>query len=110
MDLTQNTPQSMAILGSGTWGLSLACLLHGKGIPLIAWDAFPDYLGSIEKTRKHPKLPYLDIPKGLHFTTDLTKAAHAEGLVLTVASHAVRIVCEELHEIGIDPDRYHRKR
>jgi len=94
--------ESMAVLGAGTWGVTLACLLKEKGAPTVAWDVFPEDLAALAKTRKHPKLPHLDIPADLPFVSDLAEAARAEGLVLAVASHGVRSVCERLKALQID--------
>jgi glycerol-3-phosphate dehydrogenase (NAD(P)+) len=98
----ESPAKSVAILGAGTWGLSLAYMLHAKGIPTVAWDAFPDYLADLDRTRKHPKLPELDIPADLPLTNDLAEAAKADGLVLVVASHAVRTVCGQLKDLELN--------
>ncbi|OPZ15091.1 MAG: Glycerol-3-phosphate dehydrogenase (NAD(P)+) [candidate division BRC1 bacterium ADurb.BinA364] len=90
------------MLGVGTWGLSLACLLHGKGVPTCGWDAFPQYLRSLDETRKHPKLPQLTIPRSLRFEPDLARAAQAECLVLAPASYGMRAVCEQLRDLHLD--------
>jgi len=94
--------ETLAVLGAGTWGLTLACLLHAKGAKTVLWDAFPDYLANLSRTRKHPKLPDLDVPGDLPMLDDLAQASRADALVFVVASHAVRIVFGDLKKLGVD--------
>ncbi len=94
--------QTAAVIGCGTWGLSLACLLAKKGIVTCAWDAFPDYIQHLQQTRWHDKLPDLSIPSDLNITNDLKCVADAKFFVLAPASHGMRPVCELIKQLGID--------
>ena len=40
----------IAILGSGGWGLALACTLSSLGHEVTVWSAFKDELDSIRRT------------------------------------------------------------
>lgn len=100
--MTPQTSEPVAVLGSGTWGLSLACLLHNKGVQVIAWDAFPDYIEELRKESKHPKLPYLKIPQELKLTSSMDDVAECRTFVLTVASHAMRTVCEQFRALNLE--------
>lgn len=97
-----NDLQPVAIIGAGTWGISLACLLNNKGVAVKAWDAFPDYVEHLRNERRHEKLPGLCIPAELPLTSSLGDIADCRTFVLVVASHAMRKVCEQLTKAGID--------
>lgn len=92
----------VGIVGAGAWGLSLGCLLHKKGIAVVAWDAFPDYVQNLRQSRRHDKLPHLSVPPDLILTEDLAQLGSCRAFVLVVASHAMRDVCQQLGQLGID--------
>ena len=59
------TASTIGVMGCGTWGISLACVLRWKGYRVKAWDIDQSLLELIERERRHPKLTELDVPEGL---------------------------------------------
>jgi len=86
-----------AVLGAGSWGTALASLLAGKGYAVTAWDKDGGVLEDIAKRHRNERyLPGVELPAGLHATSDIQKALEgAELVVMAVPSHAVRQVTIE---------------
>ena len=62
----------IAILGSGGWGLALACTLSRLGHEVTVWSAFKDELDSIRRTGElRAKLPGVQIPRTVKLTEDI---------------------------------------
>ncbi len=82
---------TIAVLGAGTWGITLASLLATKGHAVTAWDIAEDVVAQLERDRSPTRLPHLKLPDSLTVTGDLHAALAGAGTVLIVApSHAVR--------------------
>ena len=82
------------MLGDGGWGTCLAILLAGKGVPVVLWGAFPEYVRQVEASRQNPKfLPGVLLPESIRLTADLQDAlADAEVVVVAIPSVYLRQV------------------
>lgn len=84
--------QRVTVLGDGGWGTCLAILLAGKGIPVVLWGAFPEYVRQVSASRQNPKfLPGITLPDAIHLTADLDRALAASPiLVVAIPSPYLR--------------------
>jgi len=91
----------ITVLGTGSWGGTIAQHLTGLGHSLTAWSKFPDEIHELETTRSHPLVPGLLFSDSIQFTTDLVKATrNAEVIVIAVPSHIVRPLMESLSNVN----------
>lgn len=96
---------TVGILGTGTWGTALACLLDGKGHHVTAWSHTPAQAATLNTDRAHPNLPGVPIPAGISFTADAAQACQNKDLLLIVVpSHAMREAAA-LAKPHIQPDQ-----
>jgi glycerol-3-phosphate dehydrogenase (NAD(P)+) len=89
---------SIAVLGDGGWGTTLALHLHGRGASVRLWGPFPDYLRVMRRRRENVKfLPGIRLPAGLPLVDDLHEAAgHASLLIFAIPSQYLRGVARRL--------------
>lgn len=88
-------------LGAGTWGFALAAVLANNGHRVTLWTRDPAFAEQLQRSRVHPKLPGMEAPKSIHFTSDLKKALHgAEAIVESVTSSGLRAVFEQVIQLG----------
>ena len=112
-----NNRTTIGILGSGTWGIALARLLHRNGHDVTVWSRSPKKIENLSATRTHPALPGLVIPETVHFTCDLQTVASGKDILLfAVPSIAIRQTAESARPFipdgqiivdvakGIEPD------
>lgn len=85
---------SIAVIGDGGWGTTLAIHLHELGHRVWLWGAFPEYVRLLERRRENVKfLPGIRIPRAIRITADLSEAiAAAHILILAVPSQYLREV------------------
>ena len=69
---------SVGVIGSGTWGTSLAILLNGNGHKVQLWSAVPAEVESLSVNRKHPNLGDTPI---MNKRLDIMKNSHADIFV-----------------------------
>ncbi len=88
------TTQSIAVLGSGSYGTCLAMLLGRKGHDVRLWARSQDMCRQIEEARENAVyLPGYTLPDTVSVTTGLEKAVGGAHIVLGVTpSHALRDV------------------
>jgi glycerol-3-phosphate dehydrogenase (NAD(P)+) len=96
---------TVAVLGDGGWGTTLARLLAGQGHAVTLWGAFPDYVAAMEQTRENVKfLPGFPLPPALRLTSDVAAAcAGADLLVVAVPSQFLRGAMDRLAAAGVRP-------
>lgn len=89
---------TVAVLGDGGWGTTLAIHLHRLGHRVRWWGAFPDYVRLVERRRENVKfLPGIRLPAGLHLAADLDRTVEPAGLiVLAIPSQHLRSVVRRL--------------
>jgi glycerol-3-phosphate dehydrogenase (NAD(P)+) len=94
--------KKIGYLGAGTWGFALATVLANNGHKVTVWTRDPAFADLLEKTRSHPKLPGIEAPSQIHFTSDLKKAVQgADLLVESVTSAGIRPVFEKVGKVDI---------
>jgi len=89
---------TIAVIGAGAWGTTLAALLAKKGLPVTLWVREPDLVEIIRATRENTRfLPGVALPAELTVTAEMAQAVeHASLLTLAVPSRWMRAVCREL--------------
>lgn len=86
----------IAVFGAGTWGIALARLLAANGRDVTVWSAIPAELKSLAETRRHPNLPGMELPAGMHFTADIAEACKGRDILLfAVPSPFVRTTAKK---------------
>ncbi len=91
----------IGILGAGSWGTTLAELLHTNGHSVTLWSWSERDTENMRITgRNTVYLPDVEIPEGMAVTADLNAATHScDMLVISTPSQFVRSVLA-----GISPD------
>jgi len=91
----------VTVLGGGTWGMSLAHVLHDAGHAVRVWEFVPAVVATLERTRRHPNLPRMVIPPDMRFSTDLAATvAGAEVLVCAVPVEHLRVTARNVARSG----------
>ncbi|HOW36329.1 MAG TPA: NAD(P)H-dependent glycerol-3-phosphate dehydrogenase [Candidatus Omnitrophota bacterium] len=83
-----NDIKTIAVIGDGGWGTTLAIHLNRKGYQVKLWGAFPEYLDQIRRKRENIKfLPGIKIPGTIIISEDLASTiADAQVIILAVPS------------------------
>jgi glycerol-3-phosphate dehydrogenase (NAD(P)+) len=97
--------KSAAILGAGSWGITLATLLFEKGIFVKVWEFERKQAEILRKKRKLRFLPWLDIPREIEITSSIPQALEGVRLVvIALPSHVVRRVAKKIAGICLPKD------
>ncbi len=93
---------TVAVLGAGSWGTTLAAHLAAAGHEARLWGRDPAALATIEADRENRKfLPGIRLPEGVKVRAKLEVAlAAADVVVFAVPSQAVRAVAEDVAATG----------
>lgn len=93
----QSVP-SMAVIGAGAWGTTLARHLAEKGALVRLWAYEPQVVAAIRDKRENTLfLPGVAIPSSVTPTVSLAEAVRGvEWLIFAVPSHAARSVLRQL--------------
>jgi glycerol-3-phosphate dehydrogenase (NAD(P)+) len=88
----------LAIVGAGSWGTALACILAPRFDEVSLWVREPDLAGRIEKTRLNDIfLPGIELPPSVRASHSLEDTlAKAETVLSVMPSHAVRDVYTQM--------------
>ena len=76
------TVKKIGVLGAGTWGMALARMLCNAGNYVLVWSALEAEIDDLQKTRRHPKLPDMVIPKELQFTKSMEEVCTGKDILL----------------------------
>ncbi len=97
---TWDFPESrtVAVVGAGSWGTTLANLLAEKGQQVNLWVREPEVLADLQRDRiNHTFLPGIHLSARLTFTADFAAALQGTGVVLmAIPSHGFREVLRAL--------------
>lgn len=85
------------ILGGGTWGVALACVLAGNGHNVTIWSALESEIEMLSKNHEHKSLPGVKLPDSFKYTMDVEVAvSNSDLIVFAVASSFVRTTSAKL--------------
>ena len=83
--------EKIAVIGSGSWGVALAMLLHGNGHDVKIWSYSEEEAKIINEDKKCKFLPNITIPEGLTCYTSLEETLKDTKIVLIVTpSNVIR--------------------
>ena len=88
----------ISVLGSGSWGLALALLLHNNGHEVLLWSARPENARKLREKRENPdRLPGVRLPDEIDVLTDLERALKdVDVTILAVASPYIRSTAHKM--------------
>lgn len=88
----------IAVLGAGSWGTTLAILLHANGHTVVLWAHRAEHAQSLTEFRENKRLlPGIPIPPEILITHDLEHAVyHADVIVAAVPAQFLRSVLNHL--------------
>ncbi|PVZ68132.1 NAD(P)H-dependent glycerol-3-phosphate dehydrogenase [Pelagibaculum spongiae] len=92
------TRQAIPVLGAGSFGTSLACVLARNGYPVKLWGRNAQRMEQIQQTgRNDDFLPEIELPDGIEALSDLAKAVTgARDILVAVPSHSFRSLLKQL--------------
>lgn len=73
---------TIGILGAGTWGTALACLLAKNGHAVRVWSHSVESVRALYATQTHPNLPDAIIPEHVQFSNDIAIVSEKRDLLL----------------------------
>jgi glycerol-3-phosphate dehydrogenase (NAD(P)+) len=91
---------TVAVLGAGSWGTTLANLLAGKGETVRLWAYEREVVEAINRTRENPLfLPGVRLGANLRAFGDPREAVSGAGVILSAPpSHVTRAVVDRVRE------------
>lgn len=112
----------ISVVGAGSWGTAMACLLASKHQDVLLWARKPEFAHELQQARENKRyLPGISLPENLQITSELMAAVHGSDLiVLAVPSKAMRSIASQIkHNIqpktllltaakGFEPNTYKR--
>jgi|GEM_PF-3675637 len=76
----QGSGLTIAVLGAGSWGTTLAILLDGNGHSVRLWEYFPELAETIRRERENRLyLPGIPVPRSVCVTSDMDEASSWTG-------------------------------
>ena len=83
--MSETTVNKALVLGDGSWGTTLACVLARNGVQTTLWSAFPEQAEDLRTKRENERfLPGVALPDELKFSADPFSAAEGAQLVVSV--------------------------
>lgn len=88
----------VGVIGAGSWGTTLALLLHRSGHQVTLWEFRPEAAKEMSLRRENYEfLPGIELPEAMNITSDLTAAISDKDMILLVIpSHVLRSVLEQI--------------
>ncbi|MBD3271600.1 MAG: NAD(P)H-dependent glycerol-3-phosphate dehydrogenase [Elusimicrobia bacterium] len=90
----------ITILGAGSWGVTIADLLHKKGHQITLWEISKNQAEQLTLKRQLPVLPYIFLADDIAITPHIKEAcADAQILIMAVPSMHVRSTLETIKNL-----------
>ena len=108
----------LAVLGAGSWGLTLAWLLNENFDDIYVWGRKEDLTPEFLETKKKTYPIEVQLPQKAIITSDMKEAIKdAEIILMVVSTAGTRPVCELMKEAGLQKNQivklffssFHRK-
>ncbi|OGI03465.1 MAG: hypothetical protein A2Y25_10735 [Candidatus Melainabacteria bacterium GWF2_37_15] len=96
----------LAVLGAGSWGLTLTWLLTENFDEVYLWSREEDLTDELINTKSVTFPVEVRLDDKVKITSNLQEAIKdAEIILCVVSSAALRSVCQRLKEVGLTPDQ-----
>lgn len=90
----------ITVLGSGGWGMALACTLAVNGHDVSLWSPFEQEVASLKEQHGNPKLlSGVTLPDSIHITGELDCVRDSDVVVIATPSFAVRQTAHRLQGV-----------
>jgi glycerol-3-phosphate dehydrogenase (NAD(P)+) len=86
----------VAVIGSTSWGTTLAVLLARNGAGVTLWARTSEEAETLQTKRESPRRPGLQFPESLNVSADSAAISDAELVVLGVTSSSLRTNLERV--------------
>lgn len=92
------------VLGAGSWGTTLALLLHANGHHVTLWDHLDEHAEQIRTGRENTTyLPGVKIPGNILITSDIARASAGKDLIVAaVPTQYLRSVIERIADFDLE--------
>jgi len=96
----------LAVLGAGSWGLTLAAMLENNFDDIYVWGREEDFTPEFIATKKKTYPLEIQLPQKTILTKDMKEAIEdAEIILLVVSTAGTRPVCELIKQAGVQPNQ-----
>ncbi len=94
----------VTVLGAGSWGTTLALVLHDNKHDVTLWTYKPEHAELIRSKRENPTfLPGIAIPPEIKITTDIEIASfNRDMIVAAVPSQFLRSVIQKIAHLNLE--------
>ena len=94
---------TISVIGSGSWGTAISVILAKNGHNVKLWSRSQQTTDELSTTHENKKyLPEVEIPCNVTFTSDISKCAKADVVVMATPSHTIRSVASQLSPFVAD--------
>lgn len=92
----------ISVLGAGSWGTTLACLLANNGHKVWLWEINKQSAEKLNKERVIPFIGGATIPDTITISSDLNIIKDTEAVLFVVPSHFLRSTVMSIKSLDID--------
>lgn len=94
----------ITVLGAGSWGTTLALLLHDNHHDVNIWTVDREQAEVMREKRENPEfLPHISLPLELDITTDIEAASHQRDMIVAaVPSQFLRSVLQRIAHLDLE--------
>ncbi len=92
----------ISVLGAGSWGTTLACLLANNGHNVYLWEINKQAAEKLDKERVIPFIGGATIPENVTISSDLNVIKETEAVLFVVPSHFLRSTVMSIKNLNID--------
>ena len=89
--------EKVCIIGFGSWGIALACLLDKNGHNVVMWEPNENLAKMLDSERENKRsLPGIVIPSSIKITSDINEAVEQDLLLIALSSKDIPTVFPSL--------------
>lgn len=92
----------ISVLGAGSWGTTLACLLANNGHKVYLWEINKQLAEKLDKERTIPFIDGEKLPQSIIISSDLNITNQTEAVLFVVPSHFLRLTVMSIKKLNID--------
>lgn len=95
----------ISVLGAGSWGTTLACLLANNGHKVYLWEINKEAAQKLDKERVIPFIGGANIPESIIISSDLNIINETDAVLFVVPSHFLRSTVNSIKNLNINLDK-----